>query len=70
LEKTTTKVIDHILSQGYSLLMNQQIKKELLIQKIIKIIANESGINAQRTSMDLPIIKRLLQLYKRQLKTK
>jgi hypothetical protein len=50
--------------------MNQQIKKELLIQKIIKIIANESGINAQRTSMDLPIIKRLLQLYKRQLKTK
>jgi hypothetical protein len=25
--------------------------------KIIKIVTNENGINAQRTSMDLPIIK-------------
>jgi hypothetical protein len=70
LEKTTTKVIDHI-SQGYFVTTNEPTDQErATYQKIIKIIANESGINAQRTSMDLPIIKRLLQLYKRQLKTK
>jgi hypothetical protein len=71
IEKTTKKVIDHILSQGYFVTTNEPTDQErATYPKIIKIIANESGINAQRTSMDLPIIKRLLQLYKRQLKTK
>jgi hypothetical protein len=54
--KATTKVIDHVIEQGY-FVTNEEPTNEERIFKIIKIVTNENGLNAQRTSMDLPIIK-------------
>lgn len=55
------KVIDHIKGQGYFVTTNDPTDQErATYPKIIKIIANPNGINAQRTSMDLPIIKKVI----------
>ena len=60
-KKQQQKVIDHIIGQGYFVTTNEPTDQErATYPKIIKIIANESGINAQRTSMDLPIIKKVI----------
>jgi hypothetical protein len=51
--KATTKVIDHVIEQGYFVTNEEPTNEEKKpIFKIIKIVTNENGINAQRTSMD------------------
>jgi hypothetical protein len=47
--KATTKVIDHVIEQGYT---NEEPTNEERNQysKIIKIVTNENGLNAQRTN--------------------
>jgi len=60
-QKQQQKVIDHIIKQGYYVTSSEPTDEERKQHpKIIKIIANKSGINAQRTSMDLPIIKKVI----------
>jgi hypothetical protein len=55
--KATTKVIDHVIEQGYFVTNEEPTNEERnQYSKIIKIVTNENGLNAQRTS-DLPIIK-------------
>jgi hypothetical protein len=56
--KNNNKVIDHVIEQGYFVTNEEPTNEERnQYSKIIKIVTNENGINAQRTSMDLPIIK-------------
>ena len=55
------KVIDHIKAQGYFVTNKEPTDEERKEHsKIIKIIPDEDGMNAQRTSMDLPIIKKVV----------
>ncbi|MBU0696130.1 MAG: M20/M25/M40 family metallo-hydrolase [Bacteroidetes bacterium] len=55
------KVIDHIKAQGYYVTSHEPTDKERAqYAKIIKITADEDGINAQRTAMDLPIIQKVI----------
>lgn len=56
------KVIDHIKSNGYYVINHEPNDEERKqYSKIIKIISANDGINAQRTSMDLPIIKKTIE---------
>jgi len=55
------KVIDHIKAQGYYITDRAPTDDERKkYSKIIKVIAGQDGINAQRTSMDLPIIQKVI----------
>ncbi|MBS1563888.1 MAG: M20/M25/M40 family metallo-hydrolase, partial [Bacteroidetes bacterium] len=55
------KVIDHIKGQGYYVTGNAPTDDERKkYAKIIKVIAGQDGINAQRTSMDLPLIQKVI----------
>jgi acetylornithine deacetylase/succinyl-diaminopimelate desuccinylase-like protein len=55
------KVIDHIKAQGYYITDNEPTDEERKkYAKIIKLIPGQDGINAQRTSMDLPIIQKVI----------
>ena len=55
------KVIDHIKAQGYFVTGSEPTSEERTkYGKIIKVIPAEDGYNAQRTSMDLPIIKKVI----------
>lgn len=55
------KVIDHIKAQGYYVTNREPTDAERKLHgKIIKVIAGNDGYNAQRTSMDLPIIKKVI----------
>lgn len=55
------KVIDHIKSKGYYVTANEPTDEERKkYAKIIKIIPGEDGMNAQRTSMDLPILQKVI----------
>lgn len=55
------KVIDHIKARGYYITGNEPTNEERKkYAKIIKVIAGEDGVNAQRTSMDLPIIQKVI----------
>ena len=55
------KVIDHIKAQGYFVTDHEPTDEERKkYPKIIKVIAKQDGINAQRTSMDLPIIQKVI----------
>ena len=55
------KVIDHIKAQGYYVTNNEPTDEERKkYAKIIKVIPGQDGINAQRTSMDLPIIQKVI----------
>jgi acetylornithine deacetylase/succinyl-diaminopimelate desuccinylase-like protein len=55
------KVIDHIKAQGYYITNNEPTDDERKkYAKIIKVIAGLDGVNAQRTSMDLPIIQKVI----------
>ncbi len=59
------KVIDHIKAQGYYVTDHEPTDEERKkYAKIIKVIPGEDGVNAQRTSMDLPIIKRVIEAVK------
>jgi len=56
------KVISHIKSQGYFVTDHEPTTEERKqYPKIIKVIADEAGVNAQRTSMDLPIVKKAIE---------
>jgi acetylornithine deacetylase/succinyl-diaminopimelate desuccinylase-like protein len=55
------KVIDHIKAQGYYITNNEPTDEERKkYAKIIKVLAAEDGVNAQRTSMDLPIVQKVI----------
>lgn len=55
------KVIDHIKAQGYYVTGHEPTDEERKkYAKIIKVIAGEDGVNAQRTSMDLPIVQKVI----------
>jgi len=55
------KVIDHIKAQGYYVTDNEPTDEERKkYTKIIKVIPGQDGYNAQRTSMDLPIVQKII----------
>ncbi len=55
------KVIDHIKAQGYFVTDHEPTDEERKsYAKIIKVIPKDDGYNAQRTSMDLPIIQKVI----------
>ncbi len=60
-KKQQQKVIDHIKAQGYYITENEPTDEERTkYAKIIKVISGQDGMNAQRTSMDLPIIQKVI----------
>lgn len=59
------KIISHIKAQGYFVTDKEPTEEERKNNnKIIKVIAGEDGYNAQRTPMDLPIIKKVIDAVK------
>jgi acetylornithine deacetylase/succinyl-diaminopimelate desuccinylase-like protein len=64
-QKQQQKVIDHIKAQGYYVTGSEPTDEERKkYGKIIKVIAGNEGYNAQRTSIDLPIIKKVIEAVK------
>ena len=60
------KVIDHIKAKGYYITDHEPTDEERSkYGKIIKIIPGTDGMNAQRTSMDLPVIKKVIEAVKK-----
>src|SRR3954464_10592969 len=60
--KQQQKVIDHIKAQGYFVTDHEPTDDERKKNgKIIKVIADDDGYNAQRTSLDLPIVKNVIE---------
>ncbi|MCW3109544.1 MAG: peptidase [Segetibacter sp.] len=65
------KVIEHIKTQGFFVIDHEPTDAERKkYGKIIKVIAGDDGYNAQRTSMDLPIIKNVIETVKSTTKEK
>ncbi len=63
--KQQQKVIDHIRNQGYHVIDHDPTDAERnTYGKIIKVLPSKSGYNAQRTSMDLPIVKKVIDAVK------
>lgn len=63
--KQQQKVIEHIKSQGYYVIDREPTDAERAqYGKIAKVIASENGYNAQRTSMDLPVVKKVIDAVK------
>ena len=55
------KVISHIKSKGYYVTDKEPTDEERnKYTKIVKVLPGEDGMNAQRTSMDLPIIQKVI----------
>jgi len=55
------KVIDHIKTQGYFVTDHEPTDEERKkYPKLIKVVPGADGYNAQRTAMDLPIIKKVI----------
>jgi acetylornithine deacetylase/succinyl-diaminopimelate desuccinylase-like protein len=55
------KVIDHIKAQGYYVTDHEPTDEERKkYAKLIKVIPGQDGINAQRTSMDLPLLQKVI----------
>ncbi len=64
-KKQQQKVIDHIRTQGYYVTDQEPTDDERVKHsKIIKVIPGMDGYNAQRTSMDLPIAKNVINAVK------
>lgn len=60
-QRQQQKVIDHIRQQGYYVTDQEPTDAERnKYSKIIKVIAAKDGYNAQRTSMDLPVAKKVI----------
>ena len=60
-QKQQQKVIDHIRAQGYEVIDHEPTEEERTrYPRIVKVIAGKDGYNAQRTSMDLPIAKKVV----------
>ena len=63
-ERQQQKVIDHIKTQGFYVTEKEPTDEERRkYVKIIKVI-RQDGVNAQRTSMDLPIIQKVISAVK------
>jgi len=59
------KVIDHIKAQGYYVTDSEPSDEERKkYAQIIKVMPGQDGVNAQRTSMDLPIIQKVIDAVK------
>ncbi len=59
------KVINQIKTQGYYITGNDPTDEERKkYAKIIKVIPGQDGVNAQRTSMDLPVIQKVIKAVK------
>ena len=59
------KVIDHIKKQGYHVIDNEPTDEERKkYSKLIKVIRDNDSYNAQRTSMALPITKKVIEVVK------
>ena len=59
------KVINHIQSKGFQVLDHEPTDEERnKYAKLIKVVPGADGVNAQRTSMDLPIIKKVIAIVK------
>lgn len=64
-QRQQQKVIDHIKQQGYTVIDHDPTDAERKqYPKLIKVIAGKDGYNAQRTSMDLPIAKNVIDAVK------
>ena len=60
-KRQQNKVIDHIKSQGFYVIDRDPTEEERTkYSKIIKVIPGADGVNAQRTSMDLPIVQKVI----------
>jgi acetylornithine deacetylase/succinyl-diaminopimelate desuccinylase-like protein len=60
-KKQQFKVMDHIRNQGYSIIDHNPTDEERMNHtKIIKILRDTDSYNAQRTSMDLPIARQVI----------
>jgi len=60
-QRQQQKVIDHIKAQGYYVTDREPSDEERKkYAQIIKVIPGQDGVNAQRTSMDLPIIQKVI----------
>ncbi|HMU10020.1 MAG TPA: peptidase dimerization domain-containing protein, partial [Ferruginibacter sp.] len=60
-QRQQQKVIDHIKAQGYYVTANEPTDEERANHaKIIKVTTGKDAINAQRTSMDLPIVQKVM----------
>ena len=59
------KVIDHIKTKGFYITDHEPTDEERKkYAKLIKVIPGLDGYNAQRTAMDLPIIKKVIAIVK------
>ena len=59
--KQQQKVIDHIRAQGFTVIDREPTDKERTqFEKLIKVVSDDFAYNAQRTSMDLPIAKKII----------
>jgi acetylornithine deacetylase/succinyl-diaminopimelate desuccinylase-like protein len=60
-QRQQQKVADHIKAQGYHITDKEPTDEERKkYPKIIKLVRKQDGYNAQRTSMDLPIIQKVI----------
>ena len=56
------KVIEHIKAQGYFVIDNEPTDEDRLNHdKLIKVTPGKFGYNAQRTSMELPLVKKVIE---------
>ena len=64
-QRQQQKVIEHIRKQGYYVTDHEPTDEERMkYGKVIKVIAGNDGYNAQRTSMDLPMAKNVINAVK------
>ncbi len=64
-QKQQQKVIEHIKSQGYYVTDHEPTDEDRAgHEKIIKVISGNDGYNAQRTSLDLPLAKKIIEAVK------
>lgn len=64
-QRQQKKVVDFIKSSGYYVTDHEPTDEERMkYPKIIKVIAGKDGYNAQRTSLDLPIAKNVINAVK------
>ncbi len=60
-DRQQQKVIDHIAAQGYHVIDHEPTDAERAqYPKLCKVISGDDGYNAQRTSMDLPIARKVI----------
>ncbi len=60
-QRQQQKLIDHIKAQGFYVTDKEPTDEERAAHpKIIKVLRGEAGTNAQRTSMDIPMVKKVI----------